>query len=194
MTFPSPLGRSNDNISTDRSVRYFSPQLNGYPFLCSSAITKCIPHNKAMPRSVDNATTSPQAMMGAESLTRPSAADFLLPAVLVEVDVLVPVAATEDPEAKATEAGPEFWEPLPERPGPFPAPFLRYVAASEGNTGSLEPVVTFQLLSCIGQMAGEPLGLYPPFAVGLGVLDRAEAKVSKSFCSSTLLPLTSTRP
>ena len=90
---------------------------------------------------------------------RLSAADFLLPEVLVEVLVLVAVGATEDPEAKATEAGPEFWEPLPERPGAVPAPFLRYVAAPEGKMGSSEPVVTFQLLSCVGQMAGEPLGL-----------------------------------
>lgn len=110
-----------------------------------------------MPRSVESATTRPQAMTGAESPIRPSAADFLLEEVLVEV--LVAVAETAEPEAKATEAGPEFWEPLPERPGAVPAPFLRYVAAPEGKTGSSSPVVTFQPLSCVGQMAGEPLGL-----------------------------------
>ena len=131
-------------------------------------------------------------MTGAESPMRPSAADFLLVEVLVEV--LVAVAATEDPEAKETVAGPEFWDPEPERPGAVPAPFLRYVAAPDGKTGSSEPVVTFQLLSCVGQMAGEPLGLYPPLPVGLGVFLNAEARVPKSVNSVTLLPLISTRP
>ena len=51
--------------------------------------------------------------------------------------------------------GPASCEPDPERPGPFPAPFLKYWLACGGIAGKASPL-TNQVLDLVGQMLGEP--------------------------------------
>lgn len=113
-------------------------------------------YRRAAPISEENATTRPQTRGPNEnSAIGPDAADFEL---LLLLEVLVAVDAPLPADAVPVLPAPASCEPSPVRPGPVPAPLLKYWLAFAGIAGKASPL-TNQVLDLVGQMLGEPLGL-----------------------------------
>jgi len=109
----------------------------------------------------DIATTRPQTRGPSDKSRMPIAADFLLeddPEALLELEVPLAVGCPLPADAVPLLPAPTSWEPLPARPGPLPAPLLKYWLACAGMAGKASPV-TNQVLDLLGQVLGEPLAL-----------------------------------
>ena len=105
-------------------------------------------YKRAAPANRLNVTTTPQTRGAASNVgtRRPDAALLLELAEADELLVLVApepyVAVTLPAPADAVDVLPPVasCEPGPLRPGPLPAPFLKYFAAPDGVAGSALPV------------------------------------------------------
>src|SRR4051794_3487770 len=93
----------------------------------------------------------------------------------------------------STSAGPEFWEPGPLRPGPFPAPSVRYFLAPSGNLGRRVDS-TSQCASLVGQGESCEVAAAPALPVGAGKSFMALEKAANSgssvrapFCALSLI-------
>lgn len=75
------------------------------------------------------------------------------------------VAVPVDP----VSAPPEFWLPLPCKPGPDPAPVLKSFAAALGIAGSASSLLGSQLLEDAGQVEAADVVVAPPVPWGFGV-------------------------
>lgn len=119
------------------------------------------------------------------------------PAALEDVaeapPVLVDAAPPEPWVAVPVDCPPEFWEPFPCRPIPFPAPDFIMAAAADGMAGRESPS-TFQLADLVGHPEAPPVELYPPSPVGLAVALNAETRLVKSERGVTVEPEMVTRP
>ena len=123
-----------------------------FVFLAAQKYLRVSFYSRVAPKKEETKTTRPHTRGPNEkSAGRPPATDL---EVLVLLDVGCPLPAVAVPVLPA----PASCEPAPERPGPLPAPLLKYWLACGGIAGRASPL-TNQVLDLEGQMLGEPVDL-----------------------------------